>query len=84
VIARKIPLNYDMIRKAEIGERALANVREVEFDPDASAGYFMIMPSATIVATTERRVNIDWDVDGNIIGIELLDILAPPRNEETT
>lgn len=83
MIAKKIP-TYSDIRKTEIGDRAIANVRAVEVDPVASAGYFMIMPSAEIVVTTERRVNIDWDRDGNIIGIELLDILAPPRNEETT
>src|SRR5437764_2558038 len=54
MIARKSPLNYDMIRKAEIGERAIMNIRDVEIDPVAGVGYFTIMPSATIVTTTAR------------------------------
>lgn len=78
MIAKKIP-TYNDIRRTEIRESAIANVREVEIDPVAGAGYFMIMPSAKIIATTERRVNIDWDVDGNIIGIELLDLIPPAK-----
>jgi len=71
-------MTYDQIRKRQITETMLTkNIREVEFDPTAGAAYFMITPSATIVATTERRVNIDWDGDGNIVGIELLDVIPP-------
>lgn len=75
------PMTYSEIRKREIAESAIKNVREVEIDLIAGAGYFMIMPSAEIIATTERRVNIDWDADGNIIGIELLDLVPPSTSD---
>lgn len=81
MIAKKAP-SYSDIRKREIAENAIAKVRAVEVDSVASASYFMIIPSAEIIVTTERRVNIDWDRDGNIVGIELLDILAPPSTSD--
>lgn len=83
MIARRAPMTYDEIRKREITETLLTtNVREVEVDPVAGVSYFMIMPSAKIVATLEHRVNIDWDEDGNIIGIELLDLIPPSTSDK--
>lgn len=76
--------SYHEIRSREIVETMTTKtVREVEVDPVAGAGYYMVMPSATIVATTERRVNIDWDQDGNLVGIELLDIMPPSQKKES-
>ena len=76
-------MSYHQIRKREIAEMRITDIRNVEIDPDAGAGYFIVMPSASIVATTERRVNIVLDVDGNIIGIELLDVVPPPTSDRT-
>lgn len=83
VTAAGVTRTYHEVRAREIVAQTRTHVREIEIDTVAGAGYYMVMPNATIVATTERRVNIDWDQDGNLVGIELLDILAPPRNKES-
>lgn len=72
---------YDEVRKREIVDAATAQIRAVTIDPAANAGYFMLLPGSKIVATTERRVNIDWDAHGGIVGIELLDVTAPPNHD---
>jgi uncharacterized protein YuzE len=57
------------------------NVTEIAYDPDADAAYFTLSSAAVLdSAEVSPGVVVDYDVEGRVVGIELLNArthLAP-------
>lgn len=56
------------------------SVFELTYDPEARAAYIRLT-DAMIVVTREVTENVllDLDVDGNLVGVEILNVTKDPR-----
>jgi len=54
---------------------------KIAYDPKAKAAYITIAGDSPIAATkpVTDDCNLDLDIDGNVIGVELLGIESPPK-----